>query len=130
MYFELANVLLFALIAFGTVIGLLLLTKLARPHQPTRAKNLTYECGELPASPAWFNFNPRFYVIALVFLIFDVEVSFTYPVAVIFRRWVAEGNGLVAFVELFVFIAILLVGLAYVWAKGDLDWIRRLRRTR
>ena len=130
MYFELANILLFAVIAFATVGGLLLLTKLARPHQPTRNKNLTYECGELPASPAWFNFNPRFYIVALVFLIFDVEVSFTYPVAVVFRRWVDEGNGLVAFVELLVFIVLLLVGLAYVWTKGDLDWVRRMRRSR
>ena len=128
MHFELANVLIFVLLAFATVIGLLLLTKLARPHQPTRVKNLTYECGELPASPAWFNFNPRFYVVALVFLIFDVEVSFTFPVAVVFRRWVEQGHGLVAFVELIIFIAILLVGLAYVWVKGDLDWIRKLRR--
>ena len=130
MYFELANVLLFALIAFATVGGLLLLTRLARPDQPTRPKNLTYECGELPVSPAWFNFNPRFYVIALVFLIFDVEVSFTYPVAVVFRRWVQQGHGLTAFIELAVFILILLVGLAYVWVKGDLDWIRKLRRSR
>jgi len=130
MHFELANILLFALIAFATVGGLLLLTRLARPHQPTKPKNLTYECGELPASPAWFNFNPRFYVIALVFLIFDVEVSFTYPVAVVFRRWVEQGHGLTAFIELTVFILILLVGLAYVWVKGDLDWIRKLRRTR
>jgi NADH-quinone oxidoreductase subunit A len=128
MYFELANVLLFALLAFFTVFILLVLTKLARPHAPSREKNITYECGELPATPAWFNFNPRFYIIALVFLIFDVEVAFTYPVAVIFRRWVQQGNGLIAFVELLIFIAILLVGLAYVWVKGDLDWIRRLRR--
>ena len=130
MYFDLANILVFALVAFATVGGLLLLMKLAGPQQPTTPKNLTYECGELPASPAWFNFNPRFYIIALVFLIFDVEVSFTYPVAVVFRRWVEQGHGLTAFVELAIFIAILLVGLAYVWVKGDLDWIRKLRRTR
>lgn len=128
MHFELANILLFVVLAFATVVGLLILTKLARPHDPTPEKNKTYECGERPITPAWFNFNPRFYIIALIFLIFDVEVSFTYPVAVVFRRWVEQGHGLLAFLELFVFVGILLVGLAYVWVKGDLDWVRKLRR--
>jgi NADH-quinone oxidoreductase subunit A len=128
MYFELTNILLFAGLAFFTVFILLVITKLVRPDAPSASKNSTYECAEPPASPAWFNFNPRFYIIALVFLIFDVEVAFTYPVAVVFRRWVMQGNGAVALVELAVFIGILLVGLAYVWVKGDLEWIRRLRR--
>jgi len=128
MYFELANILLFSGLAFFTVFILLVLTKLVRPEAPSEAKNSTYECAEPPISPAWFNFNPRFYVIALVFLIFDVEVAFTYPVAAAFRGWVLQGNGTVAFVEMGLFIAILLVGLAYVWVKGDLEWIRRLRR--
>jgi NADH-quinone oxidoreductase subunit A len=128
MYFELANILLFAGLAFFTVFILLVVTRLARPSAPSAAKNSTYECAEPPASPAWFNFNPRFYIIALIFLVFDVEVAFTYPVAVVFRRWVAQGNGGLAFTELLVFVGILLVGLAYVWVKGDLEWIRRLRR--
>jgi NADH-quinone oxidoreductase subunit A len=128
MYFELANILLFVGIAFFVVFFLLVVTRLARPHQPHEEKNTTYECGERPFTPAWFNFNPRFYIIALIFLIFDVEVSFTYPVAVVFRRWVQQGHGAIAFFELAVFVGILLVGLAYVWVKGDLDWIRRLRR--
>jgi len=128
MHFELANILLFAVIAFATIFFLLVLTKLARPHQPSREKNKTYECGEAPITPAWFNFNPRFYIIALVFLIFDVEVAFTYPVAVVFRKWVEQGNGYIAIIELAVFIGILLVGLAYVWVKGDLSWVRKLRR--
>ncbi len=127
MYFELANILLFAGLAFFTVFIVLVVTKLARPAQPSSAKNSTYECAEPPASPAWVNFNPRFYIIALIFLIFDVEVAVTYPVAAVFRRWTAQGNGGFAFAELAVFISILLVGLAYVWVKGDLEWIRRLR---
>ena len=73
---------------------------LVRPHTPNPEKLATYECGELPVQAAWFNFNPRFYIVALVFLVFDVEVAFTYPVAVVFRRWVARGAGGVAFVEL------------------------------
>lgn len=128
MYFELANILLFAGLAFFTVWALVIFLKLLRPNAPSAAKNSTYECAEPPVSPAWFNFNPRFYIIALVFLIFDVEVAFTYPVATVFRRWVEQGQGGVAFFELLVFVGILLVGLAYVWVKGDLEWIRRLGR--
>jgi len=128
MYFELANILLFAFLAFFLVFIVLVMMKLLRPYAPTPEKNLTYECAEHPVGQAWFNFNPRFYVIALIFLIFDVEVAFTYPVAVVFRRWVIEGKGGLAFVELLVFVGILLVGLAYVWVKGDLEWIKRLRR--
>jgi NADH-quinone oxidoreductase subunit A len=128
MYFELATILLFALLAFFVVWVILQVMKLLRPAAPDPEKLSTYECAERPVGQAWFNFNPRFYIIALIFLIFDVEVVFTYPVAVVFRRWVERGVGGVAFVELAVFIGILLVGLAYVWVKGDLEWIRRLRR--
>ena len=128
MYFELANILLFAALAFITVFAIFVVTSLVRPHAPTAEKQTTYECGERPEGGAWFNFNPRFFMIALIFLIFDVEVAFTFPVAVVFRDWVERGLGGVAFVELAVFVGILLVGLAYVWVKGDLDWIRRLRR--
>jgi NADH-quinone oxidoreductase subunit A len=128
MYFELANVLIFAGLAFFTVFIVFVLTKLVRPDAPGKEKNSTYECAEPPVDNAWFNFNPRFYIIALIFLIFDVEVAFTYPVAVVFRRWVEQGNGALAFTELAIFVGILLVGLAYVWVKADLEWIRRLRR--
>jgi NADH-quinone oxidoreductase subunit A len=127
--FGLANILFF--IAVGTAIPLLLLTvgKLLRPAVPEKDKLEIYECGEVPLEKAWFNFNPRFYIVALVFLIFDVEVAFTWPVAAVFKRYVALGQGALAFGELFVFIAILLLGLAYVWKHGDLEWIRRTRAT-
>ena len=128
MHFETANILLFAVLALFTIFLVLVLGKLVRPFAPSTSKNTTYECAEVPLSPAWFNFNPRFYVVALVFLIFDVEVAFTYPVAAVFRRWVEQGRGGLAFAELGLFVGILLVGLAYVWVKGDLEWIRRLRR--
>src|SRR5205085_6826785 len=97
---------------------------LVRPRVPNEIKATIYECGEKPIQQAWFNFNPRFYIVALIFLIFDVEVAFTYPVAVVFKRWVAEGMGAIAFGEVVVFVLILGVGLAYVWRKGDLEWIR------
>lgn len=124
MLFDLASIFFFVVVGVSVPLLMLTLGWLVRPHTPNPEKLTTYECGEIPVQAAWFNFNPRFYIVALVFLIFDVEVAFTYPVAVVFRRWVAAGAGGVAFVELAVFVAILLLGLAYVWRRGDLDWIR------
>tara|TARA_A100001011_G_C13965455_1_gene697055 strand:- start:226 stop:612 length:387 start_codon:yes stop_codon:yes gene_type:complete len=82
-------------------------------------KLISFECGELPEHNAWVKFNIRFYIIALVFLIFDVEVIFLYPWAVVF-----QDLGLLAFIEMFIFILILIAGFAYVWIKGDLDWVK------
>ncbi len=127
MQFDMVNILVFAALGGGFLAATLLIGSLLRPHTPDPDKSAIYECGEKPIQQAWFNFNPRFYIIALVFLIFDVEVAFTYPVATVFRRWVGEGAGGVAFFELLVFILILVLGLAYVWRKGDLEWIRKLR---
>ena len=124
MHFDLANILVFLVMGGVIVFATLALGKLIRPAVEGRAKLEIYECGEHPIHGAWFNFNPRFYIVALIFLIFDVEVAFTYPVGVVYRRWVAEGAGAVAFFEIFLFVAILMLGLAYVWKRGDLEWIR------
>src|SRR5437867_10152462 len=126
MYFQFANVLVFFLLAFvmcGVMLGLGLLL---RPSNPHPAKLSTYECGEPPSGPAWINFNIRFYLIGLVFLIFEVEVAFIAPVAVVFRDWIARGQGLLALTEITAFIAILVVGLVYVWVKGDLDGLKHV----
>ena len=127
MLFNLANILVFIGLGFGFILVTLTLGKLLRPSTPLENpdKLKIYECGEIPITQAWFNFNPRFYIVAIVFLIFDVEVAFTYPVAAVFKRWVAAGDGQLAFAELFVFVAILVLGLAYVWKKGDLEWVKR-----
>lgn len=127
MLFNLANILVFIALGLGFILVTLTLGKLLRPSTPFENpdKLRIYECGELPITQAWFNFNPRFYIVAIVFLIFDVEVAFTYPVASVFKRWVAAGDGMVAFGELFVFVGILVLGLAYVWKKGDLEWVKR-----
>lgn len=124
MLFDLASIFFFVVVGVSVPLLMLTLGWLVRPHTPNPEKLTTYECGEIPVQAAWFNFNPRFYIVALVFLVFDVEVAFTYPVAVVFRRWVAVGAGSVAFVELALFVVILMLGLAYVWRRGDLDWIR------
>jgi NADH-quinone oxidoreductase subunit A len=127
MQFQLANVLVFLALAVGFLAMTLLIGRFLRPSTPNLDKLTVYECGEKPLSGAWFNFNPRFYIIALIFLIFDVEVAFTYPVAIVFQRWVASGEGAFAFFELLVFILILMLGLAYVWRKGDLEWIKKIK---
>ena len=124
MLFDLSSIFFFVVVGISVPLAMLTLGWLVRPHTPNPEKLTTYECGEPPVEAAWFNFNPRFYIVALVFLVFDVEVAFTYPVAVVFRRWVAVGGGGVAFGELALFVGILALGLAYVWRRGDLDWIR------
>ncbi len=127
MQFSLANILFFVGIGIAVPFLMLFVGWLLRPKVPQAEKLQIYECGEVPVEQAWFNFNPRFYIVALIFLIFDVEVAFTYPVAVIFKRFVAMGQGGLVFVELATFIGILVLGLAYVWKNGDLEWIRRAK---
>jgi NADH:ubiquinone oxidoreductase subunit 3 (subunit A) len=97
----------------------LLLWKVIRPSRFSEEKLTTYECGENPTGSAWIQFNIRFYVFALIFIIFDVEAVFLLPWAVVFRQL-----GTLAFLEGLVFIGILVVALAYVWRKGDLEWVR------
>lgn len=104
------------------------INKLLAPHHPNPEKLSSYECGEETTGNAWLPFNSRFYVIALVFLLFDVEMVFIFPWATVFGshqinniepRW-----GWLALTEMFVFLGILILGLVYVWVKGDLDWIK------
>jgi NADH-quinone oxidoreductase subunit A len=111
------------LIFFGggvfVVFAALLINKLIAPHKPNPIKESTYECGEEPVGTPWIRFNTRFYVIALIFLVFDVEVLFLFPWAVNLKEM-----GMFAWVDMAIFIAILAAGLAYVWGKGDLEWVR------
>ncbi len=128
MGYQFGAVLAFAAIAVLLPFGALAAFRLIRPAFPEADKALIYECGEKPIGRAWFNFNPRFYLIALVFEIFEVDIALTFPVAVVYKDWVAAGSGFawVAFVELLLFIGILLVGLVWVWAHGDLEWVKKL----
>jgi NADH-quinone oxidoreductase subunit A len=126
MQFHFASVLVMFVLSVGFLFAMLALGSLLRPKNPEASKETTYECGELPTGSAWLNFNIRFYVIALIFLVFEVEIVFMLPVAAVFREWVLDGRGLFALAEILVFVAILLVGLAHVWAKGDFDWIKRV----
>jgi NADH:ubiquinone oxidoreductase subunit 3 (subunit A) len=120
MLFGFASVLLFFVVGFILLAITLLLSRLIqRKGMPGTDKYMSYECGEVPEGSAWIRFNIRFYVLALIFIIFDVEIIFLLPWAVVFRRL-----GSFAFIEGFVFVAILAVGLAYVWKKGDLEWVK------
>ena len=114
-----AGVLAFIVVALGFLVVNLLAWKVLRPSRFSEEKLTTYECGENPVGSAWIQFNIRFYVFALIFIIFDVEAVFLLPWAVVFREL-----GMLAFLEGLVFIAILVVALAYVWRKGDLEWVR------
>jgi NADH:ubiquinone oxidoreductase subunit 3 (subunit A) len=114
-----AAIAIFVAVAIGFLVVNLLVWKIIRPSRYSEEKLTTYECGENPTGSAWIQFNIRFYVFALIFIVFDVEAVFLLPWAVVFRQL-----GPLAFVEGLVFIAILLVALAYVWRKGDLEWVR------
>jgi NADH-quinone oxidoreductase subunit A len=114
------SVLVFIVLAVVFAAIALLLSALIRPKgQDTPDKLMPYECGEEPQGSAWIQFNIRFYVVALIFIIFDVEIVFLLPWAVVFQRL-----GQFAFIEGLVFVGILAVGLAYVWRKGDLEWVK------
>lgn len=124
MLFDFATVLVFLFVAAAFVGGALVAGRFVRPRLPDPEKATVYECGERPIGSAWFNFNPRFYTMALVFIVFDVEIALTYPVAVVVRDWVRDGKALLAVVEIVLFLAVLIAALAYVWGKGHLDWAR------
>jgi NADH-quinone oxidoreductase subunit A len=127
MLFDFANVLVFTALGLGFVGVNLLIGKLLRPANPQTRKLSTYECGEPSTGSAWVNFNIRFYLVALVFIIFEVEIAFLFPVAVVFRGLVESGEGLLAFIKAFIFVGILFLGLIYSWAKGDLEWVKKIK---
>ena len=116
----------FGTVFFAVILGIvmvaipLVISWLVAPANKTKDKLDTYECGEEAEGSAWLQFNIRFYIIALIFLIFDVEVVFLFPWAVVFKEM-----GLLALIEMGIFLLILIAGLAYVWVKSDLDWVKR-----
>lgn len=160
-----AYVALFVTAALVFLSASLLLGRLVRPHAPLGQKLESYECGEPPVGSAYIQFDLRFYVVALVFIIFEVEVALFFPPATVFGKAVAlmnpglptsaaaqtyreivggnaaaasipAGGGevapatgaqalaLAAMIDLGLFFAVLLVAFAYVWYRGDLDWVR------
>jgi NADH-quinone oxidoreductase subunit A len=102
----------------------LLIGRLIRPAKPSKLKETAYECGELPIGAAWSSFNIRFYVIGLVFIIFDVESALMFPVVAVFNKFNGLGMGGLVLAEVLIFLLILIAGLAYCWRRGDLDWVK------
>ena len=157
-----AHLLIFGLVAVGFLMVPLLLGRLIRPKLPTPEKDAIYECGEPTIGSSYIQFDLRFYVVALLFIIFDVEVAFFFPwVAVygganqladsqlsaearteisakllnmpvgevgnnIIEASVASTLALTGLIDILVFFGVLLVGFAYVWKRGDLDWVRAM----
>ncbi len=120
-------VILFFIGAIIFVIVALLAAKLLRPSRPNPEKLSVYECGEEPSGSAWGRFNFRFYVIALIFILFDAELVFLFPWATVFAKksLITDSMGhwgWFTMLEMFIFISILAFGLAYAWKKGLLEW--------
>ena len=95
----------------------LVLARFVAPKKPSQTKNATYECGLESEGDSWIQFRVQYYIYALIFVIFDIEIIYIYPWAVAYRKL-----GLFAFVEMTLFIAILAVGLIYAWKKKLLEW--------
>jgi NADH:ubiquinone oxidoreductase subunit 3 (subunit A) len=112
-------ILVFLAVVIGFLAVNLVLWWVIRPYRFSEEKLTTYECGENPQGSAWIQFNIRYYVFALIFIVFDVEAVFLLPWAVVFKQL-----GFLAFAEGLVFVGILVVALVYVWRKGDLEWVR------
>lgn len=125
----LSEILLFLVGGVVFVLITLLVSRILRPNHPNAEKLTTYESGEEPIGSAWTQFNVRFYVIALIFLLFEVEIVFLFPWATIFadKQLISETNGTwgwFALVEMLIFIGILVLGLAYAWVNGYLEWVK------
>ena len=124
-----ATLLVFVAAGAGFLALNLLVGRLVRPHRPSPEKGEVYECGEKPVGTAWVQFDLRFYVVALLFVIFDVEIAFFFPWVVVFGTAARAGEpgrplGWLSFADLLVFFGVLLVGFAYLWKRGDLEWVR------
>lgn len=152
--------LVFVAVGVGFLLTNLLLGKLFRPARPDPEKGAVYECGEPPVGSSWIQFDLRFYVVALLFVIFDVEVAFFFPWATVFGgcNRLADANvateektaiqkslsgqepptgqtpdadtakalASIAFADILVFFGVLVVGFAYLWKRGDLEWVRSM----
>jgi len=130
MYVEFAAVLIFLLIGVGMVVVGLVAGWFVRPSHPTKEKSTIYECGEPTVGSAWVRYNSRFYTVALVYLLFDVEVVVLVPVALVLKELAGEHLGWAPLVALMVFLAVLTLGLAYEWFYGNLNWIGEERPER
>src|SRR6266436_7492125 len=123
-------ILLIFIVAGGFAAGNVFISQFIGQRKKTRTKMMPYECGKDPVGSAHERFSVKFYLIAMIFILFDIEVIFLVPWAVVFRRLASPEYGLrnLVYFEMLVFIALLAAGLIYVIKKGAFDWSERARR--
>ena len=114
---EYVAVLIMALVAAVIPALFVAVSRLLGPSKPSAMKSEPFECGNPATGPAWGRFSVKFYLTAILFIVFDVEVVFLYPWAILYRRL-----GVFGFVEMTIFVAVLTLGLVFVWRKGALEW--------
>jgi len=121
-------ILLMFIVACGFAVGNVLLSQFVGQRKSTRTKLMPYECGKDPVGSARERFSVKFYLIAMIFILFDIEVIFLIPWAVVFKTFAASGYRWLVYVEMMLFVLLLLVGYIYVVKKGAFDWGERARR--
>jgi len=121
-------ILLMFIVAAGFAVGNVLLSQFVGQRKRTKTKLMPYECGKDPVGSARERFSVKFYLIAMIFILFDIEVIFLVPWAVVFRTLVGQGLRWFVYAEMMLFIGLLLVGYIYVVKKGAFDWGERARR--
>lgn len=115
------------LVAVGFAAGNVLLSQLVGQHKATRTKTMPYECGKDPVGSARERFSVKFYLVAMIFILFDIELIFMLPWAVVFRRFTEGGLATLIYVEMMTFVVLLLVGYVYILKKGLFEWGARAR---
>jgi NADH-quinone oxidoreductase subunit A len=117
------------IVAIGFAAGNVLLSQLVGQHKATRTKTMPYECGKDPVGTARERFSVKFYLVAMIFILFDIELIFLIPWAVVFKTFAAGGRALsnLIYVEMMLFVVLLLVGYVYILKKGLFEWSDRAR---
>jgi NADH-quinone oxidoreductase subunit A len=121
-------ILLMFVVAGGFAVGNVVLSQFVGQRKATRTKLMPYECGKDPVGSARERFSVKFYLIAMIFILFDIEVIFLIPWAVVFKSFMTGGYRNLIYVEMMMFVVLLLVGYVYVVKKGAFDWGERARR--
>ena len=117
-------VVLFMVLAIGLAVLAYGLGMLISPSHPDDEKNTAYECGFDPFEEARMPFDVRFYLVAILFIIFDVEGALLFPAAAVYKKFNEVGAGGTALISILIFIGVLIEGIVYCWRKGDLDWVK------
>ena len=114
-------------VAAGFAVGNVLLSQFVGQHKATRTKTMPYECGKDPVGSARERFSVKFYLVAMIFILFDIELIFMLPWAVVFKSFATNHLGTLIYVEMMTFVVLLLVGYVYIRKKGILEWGARAR---